>query len=106
MSLEQEYEQRRVILDAVAIEVRKLIAKVDEVELDVAQQDVTIPAAGVEWRVAIRYSRKSGFVSVDGHPHRHRDEAPTLADLFGMGRDQLEFSYNCPADWVPRDPLS
>jgi hypothetical protein len=107
MTQEQQFEQRRAILDAVAIETRKIIDKVEEVGIGQGGSEVTIDAVDAEWHISISYSSTSKFVRVTGHIHRSDGGMPTsvLAMLGVESQDEMSFDFNCPADWVPKSPL-
>jgi len=108
MTLQEQYEQRKMVLDAVAIEARKVIEATETSGLEVGCKQVEMEAAGHEWHVNIQVNTLQAFVSITGHVHRNQDqsifEGGGLIMLFGGG-DRMDFDFNCPIDWVPRADL-
>jgi hypothetical protein len=103
----QQTELRRALLDAVAIEVRKVVDKVNEAELDSGLVTQVIDSVDAEWHVTITYNRQQAFVRVTGHTRRDQDLPEGLPEMlrqvFGSN---AEFDFNAPVDWVPRSLLS
>lgn len=107
MPFDQVMEQRRAVLDAVAVETRKIVAKIDDAGLDIGSEVVTIDVGDNEWHVDVAYNRESAFVRIEGHIRREED-APAfpaaMMQMFGGGPQDGDgsFDFNCPVDWVPK----
>lgn len=100
-ALEQQYETRKMVLAAVAQEVRQVVLKVDAAELTYGSMDATINAVDQDWHVSVMYNREQAFVQVTGHVHTpvgEQGEVDLLQLVFGQ---RVAFDFNCPVDWVP-----
>lgn len=112
MTLDEQYEQRKVALDAIAIETRNMVDAVQDAGLQYGERDITLDGSEFEWHIRIRVNVRQHFVHVEAHTHRESVEQPdpsvgSFIEFLtgGQEQDPMNFQFNCPIDWVPRAEL-
>jgi hypothetical protein len=110
MTLEEQYAQRKVVLDAVAVEIRKMVDTTLDAGLEVASKTIMLPSPEGEWHIQMQVNTLQHFVVVAGHRHLDDPPEPEARSFLeyltgGPPQDPMQFNFNCPIDWVPRADL-
>lgn len=81
MTLEEQYEQRKVVLDAIGMEARRLVDQVVEAGLSTATKELTLPGDACEWHAFIQVDTKMHLRYDRGSPPHGRAGGATEGRL-------------------------